>query len=415
MATIRPFRAIRPADAKAGAVATLPYDVMNREEARQMLVGHPESFLHVVRADADLPDSVDMHAPEVYTRSRETLDRFLAEGIMHQDEKPMLYIYRMIMDGRVQTGLVLCASVDEYLQGTIRKHELTLEAKEQDRIRHFDACDANTAPIFLAYRAKAEITGTINDWVKFHKPNVHFFSEDEVEHFTWAIDDDAVIRKLVELFAQVPALYIADGHHRCASSAKVGLKRRAEHPDAPADAEFNRFLAVVFPDEDLFIMDYNRLVKDLNGLSPEAFLARVGEKFSVREVGGSEPYRPMAKGHFGMYLGGKWYELLIKAELVPADDPIERLDVALLQRHLLQPILGIDDPRTSDRIDFVGGIRGLGELEKRCHEDMTVAFSMYPTAMDELLGVADAGKIMPPKSTWFEPKLRSGLFVHKLS
>lgn len=415
MSDIRPFKAIRPREGKAASVASLPYDVMNRKEAAEMAKGNPDSFLHVVRAEIDLPDDVDIHAPEVYQKGKENLENFLSDGTMIQDESPRLYIYRQIMDGRVQTGLVACASVDEYLDGRIKKHELTLEAKEQDRIRHFDSCDANTAPIFLTYRQRDDVRHLINDYIKFHKPNAQFETEDQIIHMTWTIEEPDVIQAIIKAFQEVPALYIADGHHRCASSAKVGQKRRKEQPDAPADAEFNYFLAVIFPDEDLFIMDYNRLIKDLNGLSDEAFMEKLKGVFQIREVG-DKAYRPMAKGHYGMYFNKRWYELTLKPEFTASDDPVESLDAQILQREVLQPILGIDDPRTSSRIDFVGGIRGLDELRRRVDEgDMRLAFALFPTSMDELLGVADAGRIMPPKSTWFEPKLRSGLFVHRLS
>lgn len=414
MAKIKAFRAVRPNDGKSADVASLPYDVMNREEAKAMVQGKPDSFLHVVRAEVDLPDSLDAYDPQVYAKGRETLDAMIARGTLIQDEKPKLYIYRQLMNGRVQTGLVVCASVDEYENGQIKKHELTREAKEQDRIRHFDACDANTAPIFLTYRNRESLTTLVNDYIKFNKPNAEFRTEDDILHITWVIEDDETVQNIISEFARVEALYIADGHHRSASAAKVALKRRAEHPDADPEAEFNYFLAVVFPDNDLFIMDYNRLVKDLNGLSSEEFMKKASEKFDLREADHS-PFRPMKKGHYGMYLDGKWYELAAKAEICRSDDPVERLDAQILQKNLLAPILGIEDPRTSERIDFVGGIRGLEELERRVQSDMKVAFALYPTSMDELLGIADAGKIMPPKSTWFEPKLRSGLFVHKLS
>lgn len=415
MSKIRAFRGIRPNQGKSELVASLPYDVMNRAEAKEMVSGQPESFLHVVRAEVDLPDTLDAYDPKVYAQGKETLDRFLKQGTLIQDDVPKLYIYRLIMNGRVQTGLVACASVDEYLQGKIKKHELTREAKEQDRIRHFDTCDANTAPIFLTYRQKPSITHEINEYIKFHNPTAQFTTEDDITHITWVIEDQATIQKILKEFESVEALYIADGHHRCASSAKVGQKRRQEHPEAGAEAEFNYFLSVIFPDEDLFIMDYNRVVKDLNGLSAKDFLEKVGQQFTVRAVKPEEaPYRPMEKGHFGLFLDGQWYELAIHPELMNSSDPVERLDVQLLQKYLLHPILGIEDPRTDERIDFVGGIRGLKELERRAQTDMKVAFSMFPTAMDELLGIADAGAIMPPKSTWFEPKLRSGLFVHSL-
>lgn len=416
MSLIHPFKAIRPAKEYQDKIPSLPYDVMNRKEAKKMAEGNPMSFLHVVRAEINFPDDVDMYSQEVYDKSKEVLDDFVAQGALIQDEKPKLYIYRQIMDGRVQTGLVACASVDEYLSGDIKKHEKTLEAKQQDRTNHFDTANANTAPIFLTYRHRDTIDEIIRDYIKFHKPTYNFTTEDDITHIGWVIEEDDIIDRIVKEFQDVDALYIADGHHRSASAVSVGEKRRKEFPDAGPEAEFNYFMAVIFPDRDLFVMDYNRLVKDLNGNTKEEFMDKIKKNFDVREVAKEEePFRPMAKAHYGMYLDGKWYELKAHDELLNTDDPVELLDVQILQKNVLDPILDIKDPRTSDRIDFVGGIRGLQELADRVDSgDFAVAFSMFPTSMDELLGIADAGKIMPPKSTWFEPKLRSGLFVHSL-
>lgn len=415
MATVRPFKGIRPRPEWAHEVASLPYDVMNREEAKKMAEGNPKSFLHVVRSEIDLSDAVDLHDDRVYDKARENLDRFIEEGVLVQDASPRFYIYRQIMNGRVQTGLAGCTAIDEYLDGTIKKHEFTRPEKELDRINNFDRTDANTAPIFLTYRKHDGITRLINDWIKFHKPLYAFTSEDGITHFVWAVDDEAVVSSIEAHFKSVDFLYIADGHHRSASSAKVGMKRRAARPDYDGTEEFNFFLSVVFPDEDLFIMDYNRVVKDLNGLTPEAFLEAVRERFDLVGAPEKTPFKPGEKKTFGMYLEGAWYGLKAKAGTWDEGDPVGRLDVSILQNNLLTPILGIGNPRTDKRIDFVGGIRGLEALEHRVETDMAVAFSMYPTTMEDLLAIADAGEVMPPKSTWFEPKLRSGLFVHRLT
>lgn len=415
MSLVRPFKALRPAAGKAEQVASLPYDVMNREEAKAMAAGNPDSFLHVGRSEIDLPDDVSAYDAEVYAKARENLVQMEADGVLVQDEKPMFYIYRQIMSGRVQTGLVATVSVDEYLNNKIKKHEYTREAKEIDRINHFDVCDANTEPIFLTYREQGEIRQLLNDFIKRNKPQAAFISEDEISHYVWAISSDDLIRRIGELFREVPALYIADGHHRSASAAKVALKRREQYPDAGPEAEFNYFLAVIFPDEDLFIMDYNRVVKDLNGLSAAEFLQALQAKFTVKKHSAEQPFRPQTKGQFGMYLDGSWYELRARPELYQGKDLVDSLDASILQQNVLAPVLGIEDPRTDERIDFVGGIRGLGELADRVDAGEAVAFALYPTTMDELLDIADAELIMPPKSTWFEPKLRSGLFVHKLA
>ncbi|EOD01802.1 DUF1015 domain-containing protein [Caldisalinibacter kiritimatiensis] len=415
MAVVRPFKALRPKEDLVDKVASLPYDVMNREEAKEMAKGNDYSFLHVVRSEIDVDDSIDEHHKVVYEKARENLDKMVEEGILIQDETPRYYIYRQIMDGRVQTGLVACTSIDDYMNDIIKKHEFTRPAKEQDRINNFDYCDANTAPIFLTYRENREITKLTNDWIKFHKPVYNFTSEDGITHIVWVIDNEEVVERIGKLFEQVDYLYIADGHHRTASAAKVGLKRREENPNYTGDEEFNYFMSVVFPDEDLFIMDYNRVVKDLNGHTVEEFVDKVKGKFEVDLYEGEGQFRPTKKHEFGMFLEGKWYKLTAKEGTFDKADPVNSLDAAILQNNLLNPILGIENPRTDERIDFIGGIRGLAELERRVNKDMKIAFSMYPTTIDDLLAVADAGKVMPPKSTWFEPKLRSGLFVHKLS
>ena len=411
MAVIRKFKAIRPTSKMAEAVAALPYDVVNSEEAREMTKDKPYSFLHVDKAEIDLPVDTDIYSPQVYAKAKENLDKLVSDGILVQDNKPMLYVYELTMDGRSQTGLVACTSIDEYLNGIIKKHELTREDKEQDRIRHVDICNANTGPIFLAYRTVDEISAIIEN-VKKNAPVYDFTAEDGIKHRAWVIDNDETANKLIELFKAVPNLYIADGHHRNASAAKVGLKRRAEHPDYTGDEEFNYYLAVIFPSDQLKIMDYNRVVKDLNGMTSEEFMNKLAEKFDIHEADGRA--KPEKQYDFGMYLDKKWYMLTAKENL-RVNDAVAGLDVSILQDNVLIPILGIGDIRTDKRIGFVGGIRGLGELERRVDSgEMKVAFAMYPTSIDQLMTIADENKIMPPKSTWFEPKLRSGLFIHSL-
>ncbi len=413
MAIVRPFRGIRPDTKLVEQVSCLPYDVMNREEAKEMGKGNQNSFLRICRSEIDLPDSVDAYDPLVYQTARKNLDQFVKDGVMIQEAKPIYYIYRQLMNGRVQTGIVATTSVDEYLNNVIKKHEFTRPVKEVDRINNFDFCNAHTEPIFLSYRKNDEINHIVNEWIKFHMPLYNFTSDDDFQHILWVIDEDAQVARIQEIFSGIDYLYIADGHHRSASSAKVGLKRREENPNYTGEEEFNFFMSVIFPDEDLFIMDYNRVLTDLNGNTTEEFFSKVSEKFAVEEIG-AEAYKPMVRGTFGMFIEGKWYKLSIKDGFYDPADPVDRLDVSILQKNLLQPILGIEDPRTDKRIDFVGGIRGLKELERRCASDMKVAFSMYPTTMDDLISIADSGEVMPPKSTWFEPKLRSGLFVHTL-
>lgn len=415
MAVFKSFKAIRPKAENASKVAALPYDVMNSEEARQMVKDKPYSFLHVDKAEVDLDRTIDIYDEKVYLKARENLDKLVSNGICVQEEKPCFYIYQQIMDGRSQTGLVGCAAIDDYINNVIKKHEFTREDKEQDRINHVDYCDANTGPIFLAYRENDFISKTISDWKNSHEPIYDFVTEDGVSNTVWIIDCDETNSELSKAFDAVDYLYIADGHHRCASAVKVGQKRREQNPNFDGTEEFNFFLAVVFPKNELAIMDYNRVIKDLNGLDNTTFIEKLSEKFDVQKTAGDKPYRPEAKHTFGMYLDKTWYKLTAKDGTFDEADPVGRLDVSILQNNCITPIFGIDDPRTDKRIDFVGGIRGLEELERRCENDMKIAFSMYPTSLDDLMAIADAGKVMPPKSTWFEPKLLSGLFVHKLS
>ena len=413
MAIVKPFCGIRPVKDLASKIAALPYDVMNSEEAREMVKGNPYSFLHVDKAEIDLDPSIDVHDKKVYEKARENLDRMIKDGEYMQDIQPCLYIYRQIMNGRSQTGIVFCASIDDYINNVIKKHEFTRADKEEDRINHVDYCDANTGPIFLTYKEDDIATEVINAWVNTREPVYNFVAEDGISHIVWVIDNGIIVSEIVELFKDVQNFYIADGHHRSASAVKVGLKRRAANPDYTGKEEFNYFLAVAFPDNDLMVMDYNRVVKDLNGLTKDELINKLSEKFVVTES--AEPVKPAKKHTFGMYVEQNWYLLEAKDGIYNAQDPIDSLDVAILQNNVLTPILGIEDVRTSDRIDFIGGIRGIKELERRANSDMKIAFSMYPTEVSDIMNVADIGEVMPPKSTWFEPKLRSGLFVHKLS
>ena len=413
MAVIKPFQAIRPAQSVADRVAALPYDVYNRKEAKEAALKEPLSFLNIDRAESNLPDSVDTYDPIVYEKAKELLDARIADGTFITDSGRCYFVYELTMDGRAQTGIVACASIDDYVNGVIKKHENTREEKELDRIRHVDALDAQTGPIFLAYRSNPVISEVMNRY-RETEPLYAFTADDGISHRVWRIADPADVKRIQDAFAGIGQIYIADGHHRAASAVKVGLKRRNEHPDYDGTEEFNFFLSVLFPEDQLMILPYNRVVKDLNGFTKEQFLDKISENFEVRKVG-TEPYAPKAKGTFGMFLDGFWYELTAGAKMLEITDPVASLDVSLLQDYLLGPVLGIGDPRIDKRIDFIGGIRGLKELERRCNLDMKVAFSMYPTQITELFDVADAGLLMPPKSTWFEPKLRSGLFIHKLS
>lgn len=410
MAIIRPFKAIRPTKELAERIAALPYDVMNSDEAREMVKDNPYSFLHVDKAEVDLPKEIDVYDDKVYEKAKENLDKMIDGGLYIEDEKPNYYIYRQVIKGRSQTGLVACASIDDYNNNVIKKHELTREEKEIDRINHVYKCEAHTGPIFLTYRENKDISNIVNEWVK-KEPIYDFKADDGVSHTVWIIDDEYTVNKLQDLFKTVKYLYIADGHHRSASAVKVGHIKRAEKENYTGEEEFNFFLSISYPDSELEVLDYNRTVKDLNGLSKEEFLSKVKENFEIIES--SEQVKPKEKHTFGMYLENQWYLLKAKKGIFNPDDPVDRLDVSILQNNLLRPILGIDDPRKSKRIKFIGGIRGLNELEKRANTDMKVSFSMYPTTIEDIMAIADSGEIMPPKSTWFEPKPRSGLFIHK--
>ena len=410
MAVIKPFECVRPNEKDAARVAALPYDVYNRQEAVCEVKREPLSFLKIDRAETQFDDSTDTYAPEVYAKAKELFEEALADKTFITDTDKTYYIYALTMDKRTQTGIVACASIDDYLNNVIKKHENTRADKEVDRITHVDTLSAQTGPIFLAYRADS----VINDAVKKTKENkalYDFISPDGIRHQVWKMTDITLVENVRKAFEGIDSVYIADGHHRAASAVKVGLKRRQENPGYTGNEEFNYFLSVLFPDEELMILPYNRVVKDLNGYTQEEFLNKIKEKFDIAES--DRQVSPDKKGTFGMYLGGKWYKLTAHKDIM-SDDQVDGLDVAVLQDNLLAPVLGIGDPKTDKRIDFVGGIRGLSELEKRCREDCVVAFSMYATSIAELFAVADAGKLMPPKSTWFEPKLRSGLFIHRI-
>lgn len=411
MADIRPFQAYRPAKGLEAEIAALPYDVYNREEAAAEVEAHPRSFLAIDRAETQFGPQVDTYADCVYEKARDMLQQWIAQGRFVQDDSPCYYIYEQVMEGRSQKGIVACASIDDYQNQIIKKHENTRADKEQDRIRHVDTCNAQTGPIFLAYRSQAALQQVIAR-VTEGAAAYDFTARDGIIHRVWVVNEEQQIRMIRDAFAGMQQIYIADGHHRCASAVKVGLKRREENLSHTGEEEYNFFLSVLFSADELKIMDYNRVVKDLNGRSPEAFLAEIGERFAV-ECRGTEAYRPEKKYEYGMYLEGKWYRLTAREE-IRSRDAVEGLDVSILQEQLLAPVLGIGDPKTDKRIDFVGGIRGLQELERRVQSDMKVAFALYPTSIYELFAVADAGRLMPPKSTWFEPKLRSGLFIHTL-
>lgn len=413
MAFIKPFRALRPAPQLAEKVAALPYDVMNVEEARAMAGGNPHSFLHISRPEIDLPDHVDVHSEPVYEKGRENLLRFVEQGTLIQDGSDCYYVYRQKMGKIVQTGLVVCASVDDYESGVIKKHELTRADKEEDRVMHIDRLDANDEPVFYTYRHDPAISALVAG-VTTGEAVYDFTTDDGVNHALWTIRDPEVISRLTGLFAAIPVLYVADGHHRSAAANRVRDLRKKVNPVHTGDEEYNFFLTVIFPDDEMNIMPYNRAVTDLNGLSQEAFLGAVAEKFEVTAV--AEPFQPVRRHQFCLITAGGCYELTAKAGSFHSSDSVKRLDVSILQDNLLSPLLGIENPRTDQRIHFVGGIRGIGELSRLVRSgDYAVAFALYPTAMDELMALADEGKIMPPKSTWFEPKLRSGLFVHLLS
>lgn len=408
---IRPFRGLRPRPDNAGDVAAPPYDVLDTAEARERAAGRPLSFLHISKPEIDLPEDVDPYAPEVYAKGAENLRRLVEQGVLIRDASPCYYAYRLTMDEHVQTGLVCTARVADYDTNRIRKHEFTRPQKEDDRVRQITALGAQTGPVLLAYRHDDAVRALLAE-ASAGTPLYDVVADDGIGHALWLIDDPAILDQLTGHFDAMPALYIADGHHRSAAASRVAAERREGAQEDP-QASYEYFLCVAFPDDEMQILDYNRVVRDLNGLDPAALLGRIGEVFELRESDG--PARPARPGQFGMYLAGRWYLLELPAGRIPADDPVASLDVSLLQDHLLGPVLGIGDPRTDERIDFVGGIRGLGELQRRVDSgDMAVAFAVFPTRMTALMAVADAGEVMPPKSTWFEPKLADGLVSHVL-
>ncbi|MGM9645806.1 MAG: DUF1015 domain-containing protein [Eubacteriales bacterium] len=414
MITVKPFYALRPDKKYASECAALPYDVMSSDEAREEVKGKPYSFLHIDKAEIDLDRSIDLYDDRVYEKAKENLKKFEDDGVYINDKERKYYFYRQIMNGRAQTGIVGCASIDDYIENRIKKHELTREDKEIDRIKHVDICSAHTGPIFLTYRQSDALDKIISDETE-KEPIYDFTSEDGIRHTVWRSSSAQVDAKIEKEFSSLDALYIADGHHRAASAVKVGLKRRAANPDYTGKEEFNFFLSVIFPSKSLKIFDYNRLLKDLCGLTEEEFLSEVAKNVgTVTEYTGDGPYRPEKVHTVGLYVGKKWYKVRFYDFICNEQRAVDRLDCAILQKNLLAPILKINDPRSDKRIDFAGGIRGLEYLEKRCNEDMTAAISMYPTSLDELMAVADNGDVMPPKSTWFEPKLRSGLLIHKI-
>lgn len=410
MPLIKPFRGLRPVPEHAADVAAPPYDVLNTAEARERAAGRPWSFLHISKPEIDLPEGTDPYADEVYAKGAENLQQQIDAGILMRDTTPRYYVYRLRMGKHVQTGLVFTGSCEEYDKNRIRKHEFTRPAKEDDRVRQITALNAQTGPVLLAYRADAEVSLILASVVTT-EPTYDLVADDGVGHTLWVIEDDSKIERLTEIFDAMDALYIADGHHRSASGSRVAKAKNGDA--APADNSWDHFLCVAFPHNETQILDYNRVIKDLNGLTPEELREKIAARFHMEDVDGQA--KPTAPESFGMYLDGQWYLLRINEEFVPRADPVGRLDVSLLQNNLIAPLLGVEDPRTDDRIDFVGGIRGLDELEKRVNSgEMQIAFALFPTSMEALIAVADANEVMPPKSTWFEPKLADGLVSHVL-
>lgn len=412
MATVRPFKGLRPLPQYAAQVAAKPYDVLTSEEARAEAAGNPLTFLHVGKPEIDLSPTIDVHDELVYRQAKENFSRLITDGVLIQEQKPALYLYALSMEHHRQFGIAGCVSVQEYLSGTIKKHELTRPDKEEDRTRHIAATNAHAGPILLTYHAEPAIDDIVDELI-VEEPEYDFQASDGIRHQLWVIRDAAQIHGLVHHFLDVSTLYVADGHHRTAAAANVGMEMTRSNPRHTGKEEYNYFLAVLFPHNQLQILEYNRLVKDLHGLSRTELVENLEERFHVHKVG--ERVRPDQKGEFGMFIEGRWYRLQLRPDIPIGNDPVERLDVTLLQSHILGPLFDIQDQRTDTRIDFVGGIRGLEELERRVNSgEMAAAFSLYPTSIEELLSVADAGRIMPPKSTWFEPKLRDGLVVHML-
>lgn len=414
MAIVKPFRGLRPPATLVEEVCSRPYDVLNSEEARQEAEGNEKSLYHIIKPEIDFAPGQDEHAPEVYEKARDNFHMFQAKGWLVQDDKDCFYVYAQTMKGKTQYGLVAASAVEDYMNNVIKKHELTRKDKEEDRMKHVRINNANVEPVFFAYPAVKRIDEIVDAVVKSKKAEYDFTAVDGVGHHFWIIDDSALINELVELFAKIPAIYVADGHHRTAAAALVGEEKKTNNPNHNGKEDYNYFLSVLFPDNQLTIIDYNRVVKDLNGLTEEELLEALKKNFEI-EKKGKDIYKPVALHNFGMYLGGEWYSLTAKPGTFDDSDPIGCLDVTISSQLILDEILGIKDLRTDKRIDFVGGIRGLGELEKRVDSgDMKVAFALYPVSMQQLFDISDTGNIMPPKTTWFEPKLRSGLVIHKL-
>jgi uncharacterized protein (DUF1015 family) len=413
MATIKPFKGIRPPRHLVEQVASRPYDVLNSEEARAEAAGNEKSLYHIIKPEIDFPAGMDEHAPEVYEKARENFNRFREKGWLVQDDKENYYVYAQTMNGRTQYGLVVGAYVDDYMTGKIKKHELTRRDKEEDRMKHVRINNANIEPVFFAYPHHDELDAIVSKVIR-SQPEYDFTAPDGFGHHFWLIEDETLIKRITEIFAQIPSLYIADGHHRSAAAALVGDEKRRQNPNHRGDEEYMYFLAVCFPDDQLNIIDYNRVVKDLNGLTDEQFLRTLQQNFIVEEKG-TEIYKPQSLHNFSLYLSGKWYSLTAKAGTYNDSDPIGVLDVTISSNLILDEVLGIKDLRSDKRIDFVGGIRGLGELKMRVDSgEMKVALALYPVTMKQLMDIADTGNIMPPKTTWFEPKLRSGLVIHEL-
>jgi uncharacterized protein (DUF1015 family) len=410
MAIIAPFKALRPAADLAAKLASKPYDVLNSAEAREIVKDNPLSFLHITKAEVSLPEQIDIHSPQVYEKAKQNLEAFIRKDILFRELKPCYYIYALTMNGKTQTGLVAGSAVEDYNNNIIKKHEFTRPEKENDRIEHMKACGAQTGNVFLAYKNVADIDNLINQWIKEKSAVYHFTADDDIQHAIWVVNDDATIAALTDLFAtQVPVTYIADGHHRAASAAKL---RNALGYEAPEEADF--FLTTLFPSNQLQILDYNRLVKDTNALTIPKLLTALKKSFKIKDCG-KEPVKPSSLHEFGMYVAGTWYQLIAKPNMV-ANTPMGVLDVTILSDLVLDKILGIADQRTDNRVDFVGGIRGLEELQKRVDsQEMAIAFSLYPVSIEQLFAIADSGQVMPPKSTWFEPKLRDGLLTHLMN
>ena len=412
MTLVRAFSGLRPVAGREEDVVAPPYDVMNEAEARALVEGRPWSFLHISRPEVDLPEGTDPHAPEVYAKGRENLDHMIAEGVLTREEVPSYYVYRLTMGEHVQTGLMAAASTEAYDQDRIKKHEFTRPVKEDDRVRNIDTLNAQTGPVFLVYPSTKAIDAILQQ-VSAGRPDMDVTARDGVRHGLWVLSDARLVDSLTDAFEALDALYVADGHHRSAAASRVAGERKNANPAHTGEENYNYFLSVIFPHNQMQILDYNRVVKDLNGLDKDSFLEQVAGAFAMEPS--EQPVKPATTGEYGMYLDGGWYRLKVNPGRIPQDDPVARLDVSLLQDNLIEPLLGIADPRRDNRIDFVGGIRGLSELEKRVDSgEWAVAFSLYPTTMEALMAVADAGEVMPPKSTWFEPKLADGLVSHML-